>query len=651
MKRAFRLMPAFIFLAVSFAAFCQKNPLDSIHSSKPLAVLNCGVPLVTNACNQVFNNNLTPVYAACVANNFQDPFVWCYAEWGRSHGSPQVNLRLPLIGAGINHASMWALYVTSNPPQELGEGIATRVPNLIPGHKYAMSFYRRTWLNIPAPSPYLDQVNILMMKCNDFIPTNWDTVPNPPVNSQAVYCETNVNKPNWERIAQTFTANDNYDMIRIYPKQTSLPVNSQFPQWWLDFGKLELVDVTNFSAGPPPIPVYPNNCTVTIGPAMPNTCALTGAVYTWHGPSGQVIAAPANQQISVDASNPANAGQWTLKMTIPGIITTNNTCSNALDVQASVVVPYCTNCPNPPQILTTSYFDKGCNIPYNPIIPYQLNTYCYPWECGGATHLYSNFSSNNQWYVNGTLITGNGGDYPDIGQISITNNTQQFRHVLFSSSVTNQGLPFKYQLKNTSGGCNDLTTPTYVFFGSNLFSNEEMGPYKPNYTRMISTPWNFSYGPGAIYNWSVPGAIVTDIDPTTPEASVYFPANIPIPDVMGTLTVTNSIYCNGSYNLHFFYNPNLRTNLAATELNANVKEDNINSKIFPNPATNQITIQSESLIKSVSIIGELRPQPKIVQVNSQKSITINLANLQPGIYNCQITTQKGIENQKLVIKQ
>jgi hypothetical protein len=30
--------------------------------------------------------------------------------------------------------------------------------------------------------------------------------------------------------------------------------------------------------------------------------------------------------------------------------------------------------------------------------------------------------------------------------------------------------------------------------------------------------------------------------------------------------------------------------------------------------------------------------------------TINLADLQPGIYNCRITTEKGIENQKLIIK-
>jgi Secretion system C-terminal sorting domain len=94
----------------------------------------------------------------------------------------------------------------------------------------------------------------------------------------------------------------------------------------------------------------------------------------------------------------------------------------------------------------------------------------------------------------------------------------------------------------------------------------------------------------------------------------------------------------------------LRINSTISQTIVNSKQENTYSKIYPNPATMQITIESASFIQSVSIIGELTPQRKVVRVNGQKSITINLANLQPGIYNCQITTQKGIENQKLIIK-
>lgn len=612
---------------------------------------SCDVPLTNNNCNQIFNNNLTPIWADCFNSWGFNPFARCFPDWGFTHGTPQVNLTSPSIGQNINHACMWAYNNAILPNQMLrSEGIATRIPNLLPGHKYAITFFRRTR---PDPgmfgfngAPDLDEVNIRLIMCNDYLTINAmqsDDFPNPPTNSQAIFCETNVNQRNWQRVAQTFVANDNYDIVCIYPRQYALW------QWWLDFGQLELIDVTNFNAGPPPNPISPD-CLVNIGPLTPN-CGITGATYTWHGPNGQVVAAPANQQIPVNTADPTQVGVWTLQMDIPNIVTTNNTCSNRFDASATVNVPACQNCLNPPQILASSYFDPNCNNPHQTLIPYQLNSYCVPWECGSSTYLEANFASGNQWYVNDVLITGNGGNIPNIGQVLISNNTKQLSHSL--SSVSNGNQLIKFQLKNTTGGCNDLTTPTYVFYGETLFPTEEMGNYKPNFNRVISTPLNYSYGPGAIYTWNIPGAVITDIDPSTPDAMAYFPANIPIPDVTGTLTVTNSAYCNGVYNLHFNYNPNARVSNIMLKSKPSISDEKIiiKSKIYPNPAASLITIESTSIIQSILISNELGLLSKSVRSRGKKTIYISIIDLKPGIYSCQIITEKGIENQKLIIKQ
>lgn len=42
---------------------------------------------------------------------------------------------------------------------------------------------------------------------------------------------------------------------------------------------------------------------------------------------------------------------------------------------------------------------------------------------------------------------------------------------------------------------------------------------------------------------------------------------------------------------------------------------------------------------------------KQIKAKGQKMININITDLKPGVYNCQIVTEKGIENQKLIIKQ
>jgi hypothetical protein len=644
------------FTAITFAQKITYQQWLAI-TAPPIAHKNLTIdctPITVAGCNKITNNTFgAPGYNPADPNQAVDPFgLQLVTNWLPSHGTANIYDGVNILFAGtppFAGAGFARMGVFNDPGGNKGEGIVQKIPALTTGRNYGLSFFLKMAQATTGNTNPVQKFYVVLMHCagyNGAYSSDYITPPLPAA-SQVVYCETNLLTTSWKQVFNAFTPNSNYDMIWVYPETTGTPANNTANAL---FAYPELIDLAApaFTAGPAPAPVYPN-CTVTIGPATPN-CGVKNAVFTWTGPSGQTIIAPASQQIQVDAGNPQNAGNWTLTMSVPGTVNTNNTCSQPVNVQASVVVPYCSSCATPAQILTSSYFDPQCTYVFQPvpIIPNQLNYYCVPWECGGRSYLKTNFSSGNQWYINDVPIIGQGGDIPGIGMVWITNNTQEISHGL--SRSCNNLTPFKFQVKNTVNGCGVLSTPTYIFYGETLFPTEEMGSYKPNFTKRISTPFDYSYGPGAIYTWSIPGAIVTDVDPSTPEASVYFPANVPIPDVMGTLTVTNSPYCNGVYNLHFYYSINARISSNEPKTGISSKENNNFCKLYPNPATTQITIQSASLIQSVSIIGELNPQRKVVQVNGQKSITINLANLQPGIYNCQITTQNGIENQKLIIR-
>lgn len=73
------------------------------------------------------------------------------------------------------------------------------------------------------------------------------------------------------------------------------------------------------------------------------------------------------------------------------------------------------------------------------------------------------------------------------------------------------------------------------------------------------------------------------------------------------------------------------------------------SVIYPNPASNQITITSKEKITYIEIADPSNFISRKIIVNDSKSVNVNLSDLKPGIYNCKITSIKKIENQKIVI--
>ncbi len=608
----------------------------------------------------------------------------------------------------------------------LGEGIATGIPPLTAGKKYAFSIFKRYFADRNFPSIDLDNFYIVLLKCNDYLAIRTDKtdVPNIPSDAQIIYCETHMTNNTFERVFQSFRANDNYDVAWIFPKQTFYSDRRAY-QAWLEVTKFEMIDIDNFSAGPTPNPIYPN-CNVTLGPISPN-CGVEGAVFTWYGPNGQVIPVSAdNQKIKVDASIRANTGIWTLKMVVPKVVTTNNTCSSPGIIQASVNVPAC---------------DCGVNItPAGPIDYYYLqeaNIGKYTFTTSSTTAL--------QWFVNDQAIVGANG--------------QTFTYTFIGSPATTS-----YNVRVASNGCLSLnTTVNLIPYGGCPQSPNPPSPNRPLnnhcWPSSITTPWfyckgqssylqTFDMGSNATYSWAISNynqlvdltitsqnqntafVNVANNGSSSSENAIYakselngyvkvFDYYVRIPKntrniwqtcsngigscyagfsgfdnetytFPGLITYvsnpayqnsvgTNTLICSGVLSASFqvkFSNPGLVNNFSMNCTNNNYPGDCYNQTIimtmlpyacssvnqnpgdssqqlitvFPNPATNQVTITSTESISYIEISDLLNPTLKKLKVNGTKSATINIFDIRSGIYNCKITTNKGIENQKLIIK-
>lgn len=331
-------------------------------------------------------------------------------------------------------------------------------------------------------------------------------------------------------------------------------------------------------------------------------------------------------------------------------LTSSNTSGNVFAIddislscatQDDVTVSVCGTCPE----IQLSGTIESCNYPpgNTTIIPFTQNFHCTGGDCGDLTTLESNFASGNEWYINDVLVSGSGNLTPN-GYYNITPDTKK---LLFGSNLQTTTSPtqqFKFQVKNISQGCNQLTTPTFVYIG--WYPGGYPITFRPNLTKTVDA-YSFSAGPGSIYTWSVPGPTqVTDTDPYTPEAILYFPSNIPLSNFFGSVTISNSPYCNGTYTREFNYSPYA----FAPIINSGIVEKQIKSNLYPNPATNQINITSIEGIILIEIIDVMNSKIKRLKLNATNKSSINISDLPSGIYNCRITTVTGIENKKFIIK-
>lgn len=183
-------------------------------------------PLPPNQCNSLQNINFNvspppPPYDPV------DPFGrGNIAHWITTHGSPQVinpaepGLQPPNPATGFAYMYAQAPYSPGLPHQ--GEGIAQKLPNIFFGQQYTFSFFMKYCVFPAGATTQLDEFYVVLANCSDItaIPPSVYQVPPIPSNSQIIYVGSNITNQSWQQVQTTFTANGNYDMFWVLPKQS-----------------------------------------------------------------------------------------------------------------------------------------------------------------------------------------------------------------------------------------------------------------------------------------------------------------------------------------------------------------------------------------------------------------------------------------------
>ncbi|MBL7700695.1 MAG: T9SS type A sorting domain-containing protein [Ferruginibacter sp.] len=409
-------------------------------------------------CNFIDNNTFTapiPPYNPNDPGIYGLPFNLGYVPfWIPSHGSANIyggsyyNDPPPFANAG--YSRMFAGFLPDDGNNS--EGIAQAITPLQQGGKYALSFFERMKKYV-ASDVNVDNFHIYLMHSADavnFDPTSF-AIPAIPASAQQVYCEQNISNQNWKQALVCFTANSNYDMIWMFPKCNRISGSQQVMSSIL-VSYPELISLDGFTAGAAPVPTQPN-CTVDIGPVRPN-CGVRNAIFRWFAPNDPGFSNPIapsyalpSQQLSVDASIPANIGTWTLRMIVPGA-QNYGSCGSTCTIQAKVDLPNCgSSWPKVYQGKASQYLGKDVsgnifmylhsasfanNFNHAGALPATQNTgeYTVQYSAAGYTNwaadgksvqyslnsgdvqLYDWMSMHNTQYVNGT--TGNASAGPAI---------------------------------------------------------------------------------------------------------------------------------------------------------------------------------------------------------------------------------------------
>lgn len=307
-------------------------------------------PLTSPSCvyNLLQNINFT------ATNPFDptDPFTsGSVPNWVSTHGSPQLtdpfNPTLQPPSPATGFAYMYASEPPINNFPYRGEGIAQKIPPLTTNANYSLSFFMRfaPWTSGGASS--LDQFYIVLTNCSAIngFPANSYNIPNLPTNSQIVYQGTSISNQSWQQVQTNFTANSNYDMIWIFPKQLTSNAGVAFSYPVL--------------SPPNPAPIITPNGEITrcvqyeTGPWLTLTTNLTSNIQ-WYE-NGNLINGATSSTYS-----PTDCIGWP-------------TCTSTITVKNTV-----TNCfSEPVQVTRKGFFSPQVYPSNNPLPPYETPTsYC-----------------------------------------------------------------------------------------------------------------------------------------------------------------------------------------------------------------------------------------------------------------------------------
>ena len=308
----------------TIAPVIEKQALETIG----LLAFDCGGgPVATTGCNlipnagfAVINTNL-PTEGAFLIENV---LYWSSVNGG----SPDINgiapayipPVLPFPLTNINSAGMGVLDGIS-PPGLVYEGICAKIAPVTQFKKYAFSFFLASSgypVNFPNGANFTFKV--VLTKCQNFPTAPYlvgTTVPPAMTQKQEIFCKSmnGLQVSGWQQYFLTFTADDDYDMIVIYPEPSTTPF---LGLTYLYFLMPELINVTNL------VTVTQNAaCNYTL-----QACGVTNATYAWTDGDGNLIGT--SNPITVDAT--INPLLYSLTMSVPGLLTTQgNTCSDNVD--------------------------------------------------------------------------------------------------------------------------------------------------------------------------------------------------------------------------------------------------------------------------------------------------------------------------------
>ena len=338
-------------------SFSQRNdvPKDKTGTyAKPGRMVNFPVscdPLPQVSCNIIRNNDFDPQTYS------DDPFSTnLLPPWQTASGSctvyPGANTfpfapPAPATSYVFGYAGYYDSY-----GQYACESIVQKIPNVIPGHTYVLSFFisHRDYSN----NPYigvdypLDHFNIHLINCDDYNETftpNSFVYPTVPANSQQIYCQDNVANHAWKRVFVHFVARQPnplrpLNMLWIWPEGDPDPAKHS----GMFVALPELFDITN----------YTNQVQQAANPGCLATlpsCGPEGSVFTWTGPAGSTIVppTPAGTPVTLDVvSNPLNIGTWTLTLSVPGAHITTGACNTTGSFTTTVEVLACGILPTGP---------------------------------------------------------------------------------------------------------------------------------------------------------------------------------------------------------------------------------------------------------------------------------------------------------------
>jgi hypothetical protein len=503
-----------------------------------------------------------------------------------------------------------------------------------------MSFFISSTI-FPGVNPPQDVVfNVVLQNCNNFPnASQTNAIPALANPNQIVFCKNmgTLSTTTWSQVFITFTAEQDFDMIRVFPSQAIVPQTDCMA--FVHFAYPELIDITDFNAG------TFTNCTLGTGA---QNCSVKNAEFIWKNPAGIPIYQGSNQSFPLD--NNAAIGNYNLSMVVNNVTPENllNCQGIATDINASLNVNNTCECGTlriegaQVQYLRFPQINGSNNWYTQTLNPCFENLLCYGYEEAEFFTCSSNMLNNNIWearlvpgfgdantipYLQFNNIADNNPSLGNFHQISLTNN---FDLILYTLGT----YTFMIEIRLTNTVLNQSKS-MYVkniapsFFHPISFKCVQSTPLN-NFPHYQIVQENL---PGFSYLWSF-SAGITPLSPIN-NAQVEFIHNGFLANPTASVLVTNSYGC-----LPYTRTFNVHQNNCSTSKNSSsmIGSHSINSlsdfknsntlEIFPNPVSTMLFLESEKSIEEIilySIDGLIIKKFKSVKI-------IPMDNLPSGIY-------------------